>query len=404
MTRPSLLALTCMVALPVLALSIVSPEAQAYLLPHGEWQVDGTAGDGQVYSGTLEVEAKRKYWDVRWRTPAAPRDGIGFYEKTKSGKRLYVGWGGSTDGVMHYEIKSNGDLDGKWSALGRSGSRRKFGEETLIGPGDGVAAGVYVASGKSPTGQAYTGLVTVLVSGPLYRLTWVVNGSVTTGVGLREGSHLTVSYGSGRHGVMVYTFHDHVEETAEGRWTVAGADQVASERLSRAPKRRVTNLRGVILDGRHELRPGMDLKKVLKMLGDPKRRTATEPPDRHQCHRSVWRWKNFQAEVCVGSHVRTVQCWERCRAWLRPMDIRVGTLERYVQQAFRSKTFADTGSDTRVVFDIDRGRVTSMWLGPIEEYKPALAPGRPGLRDGGRRPGLRPGSRPGTPGRRPGLR
>ena len=61
--------------------------------------------------------------------------------------------------------------------------------------GEGIV-GTYVVDGVDPVGSDYGGTVTIERDGSGYRVTWLVTGSIQTGVGRLAGDVLTVEWES----------------------------------------------------------------------------------------------------------------------------------------------------------------------------------------------------------------
>jgi hypothetical protein len=91
-------------------------------------------------------------------------------------------------------------------------------------------AGSYVCEGTNGDGSAYQGFVTIVRRADAYYVLWELQPGVTAfGVGLREGNTLGVSYYGPNTGVIVYRIDG---QRLVGRWTVPGADRLASETLT----------------------------------------------------------------------------------------------------------------------------------------------------------------------------
>jgi hypothetical protein len=91
-------------------------------------------------------------------------------------------------------------------------------------------AGSYVCEGTNSDGSVYQGIVTIVRRADAYYVLWELHPGITAfGVGLREGDTLGVSYYGPNTGVIVYRIDG---DRLVGRWTVAGADRLASETLT----------------------------------------------------------------------------------------------------------------------------------------------------------------------------
>ena len=99
-------------------------------------------------------------------------------------------------------------------------------------------AGTYLCEGTNSDGTPYHGVVNIARRADAYYLWWELQPDITAfGVGLREGDTLGVSYYGPNTGVIVYRIDG---DRLIGRWTVPGADGLASETLTpidHAPQR-----------------------------------------------------------------------------------------------------------------------------------------------------------------------
>jgi hypothetical protein len=90
--------------------------------------------------------------------------------------------------------------------------------------------GMYFCEGTNSDGSAYNGIVTISRRADAYYLWWELQPAITAvGVGLREGDTLGVSYYGPNTGVIVYRIEG---DRLIGRWTVPGAEDIASETLT----------------------------------------------------------------------------------------------------------------------------------------------------------------------------
>ena len=96
-------------------------------------------------------------------------------------------------------------------------------------PTTGDITGTYFCEGTNSDGSPYHGVVTIVRRADAYYLWWELQPGITVfGVGLREGNTLGVSYYGPNTGIIVYRIEGN---RLIGRWTVPGADDLASETL-----------------------------------------------------------------------------------------------------------------------------------------------------------------------------
>ena len=92
----------------------------------GSYTARGEDINGQKYTATVEIEEEGEAYRVTWHY----RDGAEFIGiGIRTGKQLSVSWAGQLGnkvmvGVMVYEVKKNGSMEGKWTILGAKGRVR----------------------------------------------------------------------------------------------------------------------------------------------------------------------------------------------------------------------------------------------------------------------------------------
>ena len=94
-------------------------------------------------------------------------------------------------------------------------------------------SGVYACEGKNPDGSPYAAVVEIIKRQDTYVVRWTMPEDVqVTGVGIRSGGVLAVSYVGGGPAIVVYSVGD--DGRLDGTWTLAGAQgAVFSETLIR---------------------------------------------------------------------------------------------------------------------------------------------------------------------------
>lgn len=79
----------------------------------GDYVVNGRNQDGGRYKGALSVFPEDDHWRFSWRT-GSNYEGYGIEDRG----RIAVSWGAPTCGVVLYQIRGNGNLDGIWKYRG----------------------------------------------------------------------------------------------------------------------------------------------------------------------------------------------------------------------------------------------------------------------------------------------
>jgi hypothetical protein len=95
--------------------------------------------------------------------------------------------------------------------------------------------GTYECQGVEPDGTPYHGLVQIIGDAGLYEVVWIFSsGQQYRGFGVVNGDALAVSYYTTRPGVVAYKIEQRDGgPKLTGHWTVAGADAVFRETLTR---------------------------------------------------------------------------------------------------------------------------------------------------------------------------
>lgn len=233
--RPLLLLLAC--AAPLVACKRLSsstigaegPPSDAGVVLAGTYTITSGANPGgrTTYSGKVKVVPNGYVYDLHWILGGKPAyDGVG----VKSGSVLGVGWGiGGSYGVVVYKV-TGGRLEGTWAAAGAT----MKGREVLSGAA-GLTGTYEVTEGKAPTGESYTGKVTLSKrTGDLYAVDWRLSVGSYSGVGIREGDVFVVGYGSGGQGAGVVSYRlSATGDTWTGRWATPGDASFGTENLRR---------------------------------------------------------------------------------------------------------------------------------------------------------------------------
>jgi hypothetical protein len=211
----------------ILAIAWTSSPAWAEDPLAGAWKItDAKTLSGKPYTGSVDIMAKGKVYQLRWDTTAGKYTGIGMTD----GNRLCVAWGSKDSGAVLYKLGGDGALDGRWTVPGATDE----GTEKATGGTPGEFAGEYSIKGTNPGGKGgYEGKLSIQKSGEVYQLKWTIPGSPSyAGVGIQVGDSLYVGWSTAKdtYAVIGYTFEG---LTAQGVWTVSGAKTTAQENLTK---------------------------------------------------------------------------------------------------------------------------------------------------------------------------
>lgn len=189
----------------------------------GAWKISNAkAPNGSTYQGTVEISKLRNAHLLSWQTTAGNYSGVGIAK----GSAIYAGYGINIDyGVVVYELKADGSLEGVWStnkSAGMTGTEKVAGGKALNGTYD-------ISGTNAGSNSPYRGLLTIKKTGTVYSLQWKVGSTMYNGVGILEGNTLAVGWGFGAaFGVVGY----HVKgSVAKGVWAMGGGNTTGVEDL-----------------------------------------------------------------------------------------------------------------------------------------------------------------------------
>jgi len=189
----------------------------------GHYNVVGTNPNGATYKGTLEVITRGDVYQFRWNA-GTQYDGVG----VQNGKIVAVAFANGADGkgcgVVDYDVKSDGTLDGKWGYWGTN----EAGTESATRTSGSGLEGEYDGTGKNPDGRQYKVKITVEAAGNLYHFVWSNNSD---GVGIKRGDNIAVGIGGSRCGFVMYEVQS--DGTLDGMWGGGGSDKTGTERATK---------------------------------------------------------------------------------------------------------------------------------------------------------------------------
>ena len=189
----------------------------------GKYNVVGSNPNGGNYKGTLEVIARGDVYQFRWNA-GTQYDGVGIQNANIVAVAYANGSEGKGCGVVDYDIKDDGALDGKWGYWGVN----EAGTESATRTSGSSLEGEYDATGKNPDGKQYKAKLTVEPAGNLYRFVWSNN---TDGVGIKRGNNVAVGIGGTRCGFVTYQVQS--DGTLDGIWGGGGSDKTGTERATK---------------------------------------------------------------------------------------------------------------------------------------------------------------------------
>jgi len=189
----------------------------------GKYNITGSNPNGGNYKGTLEVIAHGDVYQFRWNA-GAQYDGVGIQIGDIVAVAYTTGSNGQGCGVVDYDIKEDGALDGKWGYWGTN----EAGTESATRTSGSSLEGEYDATGKNPNGKQYKAHLTVEPAGNLYRFVWSNN---TGGVGIKRGNNIAVGIGGNRCGFVTYQVQS--DGTLDGIWGGGGSDKTGTEKATK---------------------------------------------------------------------------------------------------------------------------------------------------------------------------
>ena len=104
---------------------------------------------------------------------------------------------------------------------------------SLAAPDPPDLVGTYRCNGVNPDGSAYEAFVEITRRDGTFRVEWIMDGGVVTGVGIYSGGVFAASYFGGAPAVVVYKIDG---ERLIGEWTMGGIEgAMYTETLTKLP-------------------------------------------------------------------------------------------------------------------------------------------------------------------------
>lgn len=191
----------------------------------GNWKISNAkAPNGSTYKGSVAIAKLRNVHQLSWQTSGGNYTGVGIAK----GSALYAGYGINIDyGVVVYELKADGSLDGVWTTNksgGTTGTEKVMGGKALNG--------TYEITGTNAgSNSSYKGTLSIRKSGTVYSLTWKVGTTAYNGIGILDGNTLAVGWGFGAaFGVVGYHIN---ANAAKGVWAMGGGNATGIEDMTK---------------------------------------------------------------------------------------------------------------------------------------------------------------------------
>lgn len=189
----------------------------------GSYSVSGkNEGGGGEYGGDLTVTKRDEVYQFSWKSGEKAYDGVGVQGGSSVGVSFSEGSDGKGCGVVLYQIKPDGNLDGKAGYWGVNEAET----ETASRTSGSDLEGSYDVKGSSPDGKSYNGKLNVKKQGAGYNFQWNT-GNTLTGFGIRGADMVAVGIGGARCGFVGYDVLP--DGTLNGKWGSAGSTDVGTE-------------------------------------------------------------------------------------------------------------------------------------------------------------------------------
>jgi hypothetical protein len=189
----------------------------------GSYTVTGqNEGGGGNYGGDLTVTKRDEVFQFSWKSGDKTYDGVGVQAGNSVGVSFTEGSDGKGCGVVLYQIKPDGTLDGKAGYWGVNESET----ETATRTSGTDLEGTYDVRGASPDGKSYQGKLSVKKQAAGYSFEWNT-GNTLKGFGIRGADMVAVGLGGTQCGFVGYDVL--ADGTLQGKWGSAGSTAVGTE-------------------------------------------------------------------------------------------------------------------------------------------------------------------------------
>lgn len=188
----------------------------------GTWNITGTFSDGTAYEGTMTVtpNADQTTALVEQQIGDSSYSGLGIVD----GDVFSVVLGPDGCGLGAYVIQDNGDLVGRWTAVGQTA----LGTETATPIN---IAGSHNLSGTNPDDTTYSGSLEVTANNQVHTFDYTIGDQTFPGVGILRGNVISVGFGGDECSVASYFVYP--DGQLVGMWSVVGANTTGTENAVR---------------------------------------------------------------------------------------------------------------------------------------------------------------------------
>lgn len=189
----------------------------------GSYTVSGQNEGGRGnYTGDLTVTKRDQVYQFTWTSGDKTYDGVGVQAANSVGVAFTEGADGKGCGVVLYQIKADGTLEGKAGYWGVNTAESETATRTS---GNGLE-GSYDLKGTNTQGGTYTGKLTVKKEGAGYRFQWSAP-SALTGFGIQGADMVAVGIGGNQCGFVGYDIQP--DGSLSGKWGSPGSTSVGTE-------------------------------------------------------------------------------------------------------------------------------------------------------------------------------
>lgn len=189
----------------------------------GDYTVSGqNEGGGGDYNGELKVTKRDQVYQFSWTSGDKTYDGVGVQAANSVGVAFTEGVDGKGCGVVLYQIKPDGTLEGKAGYWGVNQAEIETATRTS---GSGLE-GSYDLKGTNTQGGNYTGKLTVKREGTGYRFQWSAPSAIT-GFGIQGADMVAVGIGGNQCGFVGYDIQP--DGSLSGKWGSPGSIAVGTE-------------------------------------------------------------------------------------------------------------------------------------------------------------------------------
>jgi hypothetical protein len=174
------------------------------------------------YTGDLLVTKRDEVYQFSWKSGDRTYDGVGLQAANSIGVAYTEGADGKGCGVVLYQIKPDGTLEGK---AGYWGVNQAESETATRTSGTGLE-GSYDVKGTNTQGGSYTGKLTVAKEGAGYKFQWTAP-SALSGFGIQGADMVAVGIGGDKCGFVGYDVKP--DGSLDGKWGSPGSTSVGTE-------------------------------------------------------------------------------------------------------------------------------------------------------------------------------